>query len=133
VGAGLNLFPSTATVMADVYGADVNWNPELEYILKPLGAFMVALAILAAGAALDPLRYRLVIYGFVALFLMRAAQRVVFAQELQDTFGITWNRNLSNVAFFVGLAAVLVILDTLARRPARPLPSGSAAPVSTAS
>ena len=49
VGAGLNLLPSMAPLMAKVYGAEVNWNPELAYILKPLGAFMLALGMLPRG------------------------------------------------------------------------------------
>ena len=59
-------------------------DTELCYILKPLGAFMVTLGILAAAAALNPTRNRVIMYGFVILFLGRALQRLVWAQEVQD-------------------------------------------------
>jgi len=113
VGAGLNLLPSMAPLMAKVYGAEVNWNPELIYIIKPLGVFMVALSVAAAGAAINPLKFRVIIYTFATLFVLRAVQRLVFSQELNDTFGIAWSRNLGNVCFFLGLAATLIVLDTL--------------------
>ena len=132
VGAGLNLFPEAPSMMADAYGAEVNWTPEFSYIIKPIGAFMLALGIIAAGAALDPLRHRLAIYAFVTLFLMRALQRLVFAQSLEEIFGISWDRNLGNVIFFVMLAATLVILDTLSRRTASRTDPSSDSTASTA-
>lgn len=116
VGVGLNLSASMAPWMAQMYGAEVNWNPELGYIIKPLGAFMIALGVAAAGAAIDPVKYRLVTYSFVTLFVLRAMQRFIFAQEIQDTFAISGARNLGNMVFFLALAATLIVLDTLTRR-----------------
>ena len=70
VGAGLNLAPGVSHFMANVYGAQVNWTPEFSYMLKPLGAFMFALGLLAAAAAMNPTKYRVVLYAFAVLFLM---------------------------------------------------------------
>lgn len=111
VGAGLNLFPGMPAIMADMYGAELEVSPQFNYILKPLGAFMFVLGLLAAAAALKPLQYRAVIYGFAALFAIRALQRVIYSQEISDSFAISSSRNMGNMALFFGMAIALVVLD----------------------
>jgi hypothetical protein len=120
VGAGLNLAPGFAEVMAGVYGAQVEWTPELSYILKPLGAFMLALGLMAGIAARDPAGNKAIVYGFALLFVLRALQRVVFHGEIESAFAITMGRDLAMAALFAVMAAALV---WLARRPG----SGAAA------
>ena len=116
VGAGLNLFPGTAPMMAKLYGAEVNWTPEFTYIIKPLGAFMLALGLMCIAAARNPLDNRVIIYGFAGLFVMRALQRLIFGQEISEIFGIEMSRNIGNMIFFLGLAAVLLVLESVARK-----------------
>lgn len=116
VGAGLNLFPETAPLMAQLYGAEVDWTPAFSYILKPLGAFMFALGLICIAAARDPLKNRAIIYGFATLFAIRALQRLVSAQEISEIFGIGATRNMSNMIFFFAMAAALIVLDRLARQ-----------------
>ncbi len=114
VGGGLNLVPGFAPFMAEVYGAEVQWTPELGYILKLLGAFMFTLGVLAAVAALNPARHRVIMYGLVLLFLTRATMRLVWAQEIQGALGISPSRNIANMVFFSFVAASVVFLDRLA-------------------
>jgi len=116
IGAGVNLVPASLPFFATLYGAEVRWTPELTYILKPLGAFMLALALMGAAAARRPLHCRPVIYGFVALFVMRSLQRFAFSQEIADVFGIGAGRNILNAVFFLILAGILVILDRAAHQ-----------------
>jgi hypothetical protein len=116
IGAGVNLVPGSLPFFATLYGAEVNWSPELIYILKPLGAFMLALALIAAAAARNPLRCRPVVYGFVALFVIRSLQRFAFGQEISDVFGIEAGRNILNAVFFLALAGIMVGLERAASR-----------------
>ncbi|MBW3540595.1 MAG: hypothetical protein KY476_10005 [Planctomycetes bacterium] len=116
VGAGLNLFEGMAPLMAEMYGAKVDWTPEFRYLLKPLGAFMFVLGITAAAAAREPQRYRIVIYAFASLFLIRSLQRLVFAEEVQQTFAIATGRNIGNMLFFAALAAALIVVERLAQQ-----------------
>ena len=115
VGLGLNIVPGMALFMASYYGAEVKLNPELEYILKPLGAFMFTLGVICVSAALNPLRYRPVVYGFAVLFIIRGFQRLVFAQEILDNFSIAASRNLTNMAFFLLLGVALIVFVRLSR------------------
>src|SRR5687768_11032194 len=82
IGVGLNVHPEFTRVVATWYGAEkLDLNDQLLVLIKPIGAFMFILGVLAGVAALHPLRYRAVVYGFAGLFFIRAAQRLVFGQE----------------------------------------------------
>lgn len=124
VGAGLNFSTGIPAAMASYYGAEVDWTPQFVYILKPLGAFMFVLGILAAVAALNPLRNKMIVYGFVTLFAIRALQRIVFSREVYDAFAIAWGRNIGNAVFFILLATALFTLYRfVAKREGMPGPS----------
>lgn len=110
VGLGLNVSPAFPQLLADYYGADVNWTPELLYLVKPIGAFMIALGFMAAAAARNPLAHASVIYGFVILFVIRGLQRLVFQGEIGTALSIESGRNMGNAVFFLLMAAALVWL-----------------------
>ena len=117
VGIGLNVSPAFPKAMAEYYGATVAWTPEFLYIIKPLGAFMLVMGVLAAVAATDPLKNTPIIYGFVLLFVLRTLQRVIHQGELFYIFGITTRHNVGNMVFFAGLALSLYLLLRAARAP----------------
>lgn len=110
VGAGLNLVPGFPQIMAEVYGAQIEWTAQFQYILKPLGAFMLALGFMAAIAARDPLSNKAIIYGFAILFALRALQRLAFRAEIDSTFAISFGRNVSAMVFFLVFALALTWL-----------------------
>jgi hypothetical protein len=122
VGLSLNFLLVPLPLIADYYGARVDWTPQFLYILKPLGAFMLVLGGLAGSAAVAPLRHGAIVYGFVALFTIRALQRLVFQQEAHSAFAITPAHNLGQVVFFFVLAAALLALH---RHVGRQAPSPS--------
>src|SRR5688572_18940465 len=95
VGAGAMASQTFREWAAAAYGASVTWTPQFVYILKPLGAFMLALGGLGVVAALDPFRHRVIVYGFAALLLLRDLQRLLFQREIEEAFGITPARNLA--------------------------------------
>ncbi len=110
VGLGLNLSPAFPQIMANYYGAEVNWTPELLYLVKPIGAFMLALGVMAAAAARDPLSHSSIILGFVVLFVLRGIQRFAFQGEIASAMSIESGRNFGNAVFFLLMAAALVWL-----------------------
>ncbi len=110
IGVGVNLAPGFPPFMAGIYGATVDWTPQFTYILKPLGAFMLTVGLLAGIAATDPVRHSAVVYAVAVLFVIRTAQRVVFADETLRAFGITLARDVAVSCFFLVLAAALVVL-----------------------
>jgi hypothetical protein len=102
--------------MASYYGATVDWTPEFVYFVKPLGAFMFVLGVLAVVAARDPVGNRWVVYGFVVLFTIRGLQRIVFQEEIANAFAISGGRNIGNAIFFLALGASLFFLHRAATK-----------------
>jgi hypothetical protein len=102
---------------ADMYGARVDFTDrQFVTILHTLGAFMFILGVLAAVAALKPIRYRAVGYSFAALFVIRAVQRVVFREQMEEVLHIAPGRNLFNICFFLALGVSLAALQWYAER-----------------
>lgn len=116
VGIAVNASLPLTRMIANWYGATVDWTPQFTYILHPLGAFMIALGVMAAAAARDPRRYSAVVGGFVLLFAIRALHRVVFGGVLQSAFGIASSRNMVNMVIFAVQAILLFVLWRAAMR-----------------
>lgn len=97
--------------IASLYGvAELPLTPEFVYIVKPLGAYMVAMGLMAAAAIRDPARNRIVIYGVAALLVMRVAQRFIYADLITSAFGISPTQLYVQSGFFLALAIALVLL-----------------------
>ena len=98
-------------VGSSLYNAQVDWSDgQFAYIMKPLGAFMIALGVMAAMAARDPLGNRPIIIGFAVLFTMRGLQRLLFMDEIERVFAIPSSRSLMQMVVMLSLAVVLVVL-----------------------
>jgi hypothetical protein len=95
---------------AAAYGATVTLTPPLQHAVRILGAFMIAIGLMAAFALRDPVRNRAIIDGVGVLQLLRVAQRVYFASQIQETFGVSSGRLLLQSAFFAALGLVLLLL-----------------------
>lgn len=109
-----------------LYNAQVDWNDgQFNYIMKPLGAFMIALGIMAAMAARDPLGHRSVIIGFAILFTMRGLQRLLYMSEIESVFAIPSSRSMVQMVVMLALALGLVLL-------LRAASGGSGRPAATA-
>lgn len=115
VGIAVNLSPDLTRMIASGYGATVDWTPQFVYILHPLGAFMIALGLMAIAAARDPLRYEWVVFGFITLFAIRALHRLVYGDVLATAFSISRSRNLVNMVIFAAQAVLLFALWRAAR------------------
>lgn len=116
VGLSINLSDRFTRMIAAGYGATVEWTPQFVYMLRPLGAFMIILGLLAALAARQPARYPAVVLGFIVLFAIRALQRFVYADVLASAFGISPARNTFNMLLFVAQAVLLLVVWRMARR-----------------
>jgi len=71
-----------ATLAGLMFGVAITMDGQTELLVRYLGAFGIALGVLAALAALNPVRNQAIIYGLVVYFFMRAFDRIVFASLL---------------------------------------------------
>lgn len=111
IGMGLQMSPEFPRMLAPWYGAtQVEWSPQFLYILRPIGAYMLVMAMLAAVAVGDPRKHSAIVYGLALLLVFRGIQRIVFQAEIIHAFGIETYRNLINVCFFAGLGILLFLL-----------------------
>jgi hypothetical protein len=131
VGLAIMASPGLQQLMAGVYGADVTWTPELVYLLRPMGVFMVGLGLLGVAAALDPVRYRAVVFAFAIVLLLRVGQRLVHRDEIAQAFDLSVGRQMVNGSFFLVVALALLALSFAAGR-SRPEGAASASASSPA-
>lgn len=96
--------------IASAYGAALTMTPQLQHVLRILGAFMIAIGVMSAFALLNPVKNRAIINGIIVLLVLRVAQRLVFAQEIHDAFSISSARLWGQSAFFLTLAMALFFL-----------------------
>ena len=122
VGLSLNLdIGLKEWVGSGLYNAQVDWNqPQFVYILKPLGAFMFILGLMAAIAARNPLPNKLIVYSFALLWLVRSLQRIVFWQEIENAFAIPTASLMSGTIFVFLSGVLLLVLLYFADRPHQP-------------
>ncbi len=107
-------------VGSSLYNAQVDWSDgQFAYIMKPLGAFMIALGIMAAFAARNPLGNRPIIIGFAILFTMRGLQRLLYMREVESVFAIPSSRSMIQMVVMLALALGLVLLLRAASGPNR--------------
>ncbi len=116
MGAGLMFSPRFQAWAAASYGAQVDWTPQMIYMTRILGSFAFVLGILALAAALNPLREQAIIYGFVVLFLLRDAHRLLFQADIRAAFHLSDQTNWLTNAFFLAQTLLLLLLNWLARR-----------------
>ena len=112
VVAGFGLMFSIAfqRFAVDLYGASLVWDVRTMYLLRIVGSFAFVLGSLAALAARDPLRNRIVVLALVEFFLLRDVHRHLYSQELYSGFGVRPLVNVLTTLFFGLQAALLALL-----------------------
>ncbi|NQU18365.1 MAG: hypothetical protein HQ564_09920 [Candidatus Saganbacteria bacterium] len=101
--------PYTESVIKVLYGATVNITPQLTHVIRMFGVYIFIIGLLALFAAKDPAQNQVIIYSVIGLLGLRVIQRLVFAQQIQASFGIPVSRNLINAALFLAFGVLLFI------------------------
>src|SRR5687767_6908172 len=89
LGAGMMLSESAQRFLIALYGVAGPWSVRDVYFTRVLGSFAVVVGTVAAAAARDPRRYRLVAWCLVEFFVLRDLHRHLFQGELVAAFGVT--------------------------------------------
>ena len=89
------------------YGGTLEWNSTNIYFIRIIGSFAFVLGYLAWMAARDPMRYKIIIIGFIEFFVLRNISRHFFADELYVALNVSQMMNVMTSVFF-GLQALLL-------------------------
>lgn len=84
--------------------------PALDYVIKPFGIYVIAFGVMMGVAAWNPVKNRALISIGVVLFVLRAGQRVLRVDEMQEALGVTPSHNLVAVCVVVAFAVALLWL-----------------------
>ncbi len=90
------------------YGGSLDWNSTNIYFIRIIGSFAFVLGYLAWMASRDPMRYRIIVIGFIEFFILRNIHRHLFADELYVALNVSQMMNVMTSVFF-GLQALLLI------------------------
>jgi hypothetical protein len=101
--------PVTRTASA-FYGVTISMTPQLQHVVRILGAFMIAIGVLSGFALFNPQQNRAIIDGVIVLLLLRVLQRVIFARDIHEAFALPYGRLWMQAAFFTALALALLFL-----------------------
>lgn len=90
------------------YSASLTVDPQTEHITEMFGAYMLTVGVLAGFAAVRPDKYQVITFSVAAMLTLRTVQRLFFASEQSEVFGISglyyWTQTV--VFFVIGAALV---------------------------
>ncbi len=98
---------AAASLAGLLFGVAITMDGQTELLVRYLGAFGIAFGVLAAMAALDPVRNKAIIYGAVVYFVARAFDRIAFASLLAEHH-VGPAPNWFRIVVIVGFAAALL-------------------------
>ena len=90
-----------------LFGVAITMDGQTELLVRYLGAFGIAFGVLAALAALDPVRNKAIIYGAVVYFVVRAFDRIAFTSLLAQ-YHVGLAPNWWRIVVIVAFAALLL-------------------------
>ena len=94
-----------------IYGTTLSeLTPQVNYLLKMMGAYLITLGVLNVLAVANPLKYRAIVYADALMAVLRALQRVIFANSIQESFGLSMTRIYLNAGTMLVGAIVLGLL-----------------------
>lgn len=88
-------------------GATVDVTPAVHHVARILGAFMIVMGVMAAFAFFNPAKHEGILAGIVLLLILRLAQQLIFAHEIQQTFGVSTGRLWVQSVLLLAVAAAL--------------------------
>jgi hypothetical protein len=93
-----------------LWHANVTVDPQFTYLAKFLGAYVVAFGVMLLFIAVDPERYGALVYPAVIVAVLRIGERLIFADELKNAFGIGMKRTIGTIVVVGALNLALLVL-----------------------
>jgi hypothetical protein len=99
-GIGLMFSISFQKLAVFLYAGPQDWDMRSIYFTRIIGSFAFVLGTLAYTASRNPLKYKVIIIGFIEFFLLRNINRHLYAHELYSAFSVKPFVNDLTTVFF---------------------------------
>ena len=93
-----------------LWHANVNVDIQFTYLAKFLGAYVFGFGVMLLLIAKDPVRYAALVYPAIVVAILRIAERLIFASELNSAFGIGRGRTIGTIIVVGALNLGLFLL-----------------------
>lgn len=93
-----------------LYGASLTVTPQIEHIVQMWGAYMLTVGLIATFAVWQPAKNTFIIYGVSFLLFVRVIQRLFFAGQAFDVFGISPVWYWVQTVVFLAIPVALILL-----------------------
>lgn len=93
-----------------LYGASLTVTPQIEHIVQMWGAYMLTVGLIATFAVWQPAKNTFIIYGVSFLLFVRVIQRLFFAGQAFDVFGISAVWYWVQTVVFLAIPVALILL-----------------------
>lgn len=94
------------TVIQKTYGASIDMTPQVFYLVKFCSAYMVAFGVAMVMLALNPVKYKNLMWVAITLFSVRIIERLMFTELLGTSFGISVREEM----FTSGVLLLMIVL-----------------------
>lgn len=117
----IGLIPAIpVSIVLMFYGATtLQINPQVTHILQMFGVYMASVGLLCFFAVWDPVKNKSIIYGISLLLVVRFIQRITFAGQAYEVFGISPAYYWVQTIVFLATAVALILLRPKASDPAK--------------
>ena len=88
--------------IAVFYGGGVEMTPQMDYVVRMMGAYILAISLMALFALLDPARSIAIVYGLIILMVIRGLEALCLANQVAQSFDMSiWKARLDGVLFLI--------------------------------
>lgn len=111
LGVAAFLSEDTAVWLAELlFGIRIQPTPQLSYIVKLLGVYVVSFGLMAGVAALAPERYPILLNLVIMLYVFRVLNKIIFSDLFIAAFAAPPIRTWIDVALLVAFGGAVAVL-----------------------
>jgi hypothetical protein len=116
MGAGAFLSEDIAVWLADVaFGIKLQVTPQISYLAKLLGVYVVVFGLMVAVAAHDPARHPSLLNIVIILYGLRILNKLVFADLFTTAFAAPPYRAWLDIAMLAAFGGTVLLLKPQVR------------------
>jgi hypothetical protein len=114
-----------AMVAKHAFGVTLDMSPQVMYLAKLVGIYGAIFGVFVIMIALNPVKYRHLVYVVFGLYVMRISSRLIFLPQVKESFQIEMPRIIVGAVLLTGFALAVLFVRPKAAPKALGQPAGS--------